>query len=434
MSIQKDAMEAYTYFFPLVFNVQQIKKYAQIGVNGNNGVGFNAFSHATQLADSTSDFVSVNNDTIYSLACIDLSGGPLRLELPETDGRYYMGQFIDAWTNNFAYVGTRGTDGQACSITLLPPDMEEPLDTERTIRFPTTVGVLLMRYAIDGPEDLKNVQRLQQQTTLTPLSPNEPLHLIPEPRLFYESLPFFNEALTYAQQYKASEEDRQKIEAKWTFESTSHMSDEWLNALQIANDTGLNHLREKLANQAHDVTYYNGWDLNLHGFDYNNTFFENGTLATDVFRIDDREKAVETRALSALGGLWGNNAYEAAYFFLWQDAAGEKLLGEHAYTITFDTLPPVKAFWSLTMYNMPEFFLVSNEIGRYSIGDRTEGLHYNADGSLTLYLQAERPKLQEQLANWLPTPKGQFRPILRMYLPKEEVFSPSFRLPPIKKS
>lgn len=120
MRIQKDAMEAYTYFFPLVFNVQQIKKYAQIGVNGNNGVGFNAFSHATQLADSTSDFVSVNNDTIYSLACIDLSGGPLRLELPETDGRYYMGQFIDAWTNNFAYVGTRGTDGQACSITLLP--------------------------------------------------------------------------------------------------------------------------------------------------------------------------------------------------------------------------------------------------------------------------------------------------------------------------
>lgn len=120
MSIQKDAMEAYTYFFPLVFNVQQIKKYAQIGVNGNNGVGFNAFSHATQLADSTSDFVSVNNDTIYSLACIDLSGGPLRLELPETDGRYYMGQFIDAWTNNFAYVGTRGQMGKLARLLYSP--------------------------------------------------------------------------------------------------------------------------------------------------------------------------------------------------------------------------------------------------------------------------------------------------------------------------
>lgn len=90
------AKKAFEYFFPLVFNIQQIKRYAGIGVEGTGGAGFNAFSHASHLANADSDFVSVNNDTIYSLAAINLTGGPLKLSLPTSFDKYYVDQFIDA--------------------------------------------------------------------------------------------------------------------------------------------------------------------------------------------------------------------------------------------------------------------------------------------------------------------------------------------------
>ena len=95
-------------------------------------------------------------------------------------------------------------------------------------------------------------------------------------------------------------------------------------------------------------------------------------------------------------------------------------------------MPPVDAFWSLTMYNVPEFLLVENPIDRYSIGDRTPGLQIADDGSLTIYLQHESPGPDNQ-ANWLPAPAGDFRPVMRMYQPKPDVLSGAYTLPAITK-
>ena len=113
----------------------------------------------------------------------------------------------------------------------------------------------------------------------------------------------------------------------------------------------------------------------------------------------------------------------------WVDGDGQPLTGERSYTLRFEQTPPVDAFWSITMYDLPEFFLVSNPIDRYSIGDRTPGLRYD-DGSLTLVLQRDDPGDAER-DNWLPTPPGRFRPILRMYAPRPEAFDGSFEIPPI---
>ena len=175
----------------------------------------------------------------------------------------------------------------------------------------------------------------------------------------------------------------------------------------------------------------NGWRLTYHLFDYNLDFFEVGTLDDPAWKIEDPRLRYIQRALAARAGLWGNHGYEAAYAMIYEDADGQPLSGEHAYRLRFDTLPPVGAFWSVTMYDIPDFFLVDNAIDRYSIGDRTPGLVHAPDGSLTIAIQRDAPEDPAARANWLPAPDGPFRPILRLYEPGEAVLDGSYALPAI---
>jgi hypothetical protein len=170
----------------------------------------------------------------------------------------------------------------------------------------------------------------------------------------------------------------------------------------------------------------------MHSFDYNLDHFGVGTIDAPEWRIDDRATAYATRAGAARGGLFGNHGYEADYEFVYVDADGEQLNGARRYELRLDTLPPVDAFWSLTMYDVPEFLLVANPIDRYSIGDRTPGLQFAADGSLTIHLQHEAPA-DDRRSNWLPAPEGDFRPIMRMYQPRPEVFAGDYTLPAIRR-
>ena len=136
------------------------------------------------------------------------------------------------------------------------------------------------------------------------------------------------------------------------------------------------------------------------------------------------------RAAAARAGLWGNHGYEAGYASSVTTSDGEQLDGARRYKIHFDRTPPVDAFWSLTMYDMPNYYLVANPIDRYSIGDRTPGVAYGDDGSLDLYLQHDSPGADKE-SNWLPTPSGDFRPLIRMYQPGAEVLDGSYELPAI---
>src|SRR5690242_12277128 len=105
---------------------------------------FNTFSHASRLAGPDNRFVSINNDTIYSIAQVDVSGGPVLLRVPDSAGRYYVLQFVDAWTNNFAYVGRRATGTEAGTFLLAPPGWQAkvPAGTQ-VIEFPTTAGTIV---------------------------------------------------------------------------------------------------------------------------------------------------------------------------------------------------------------------------------------------------------------------------------------------------
>jgi hypothetical protein len=430
------AAEAFIYGFPLVFDLQQVERFVRYGISTLPATPFNRFGHATELAGPDATFVSINNDTVYSIAQVDLSVGPVRLDVPDTAGRDYVLQFVDAWTNNFAYIGHRSTGTAAASHLLAPPGSQiQPSSDARVIQFPTDVGTIVGRWAVDSEGDLAAVKALQADLTLAPTAA-APGNGLPAPNpAVAEEISFFEQMRVWMQAFPPARRDlayQQRFEALGLFEVDSPFVDPD-PALSSALRDGLVQGRELMeqALRSNPSPVQNGWMLTYHVFDYNLDFFEVGAIDDDRWKVEDQPRTrYLLRAGAARGGLWGNHGYEAAYAMVYVDADGQQLNGGSRYQLHFDIAPPVAAFWSVTMYDTPEFFLVANPIGRYSIGDRTPGLR-TEDGSLTIFIQKDEPESPEERANWLPTPSGHFRPILRMYEPHESVFDGGYELPPI---
>ncbi len=427
MSTEELAADAFIYGFPLVFDLEQVDRFTRAGMGALAPAPLNEFSHATALAGPQDTFVSINNDTIYSIAHVDTSGGPVRLEVPDAAGRYYVLQFVDAWTNNFAYVGRRATGTAAASFLLVPPDWDGSAPGDVTvIRFPTAIASIIGRWAVEGEADLPAVRALQEGLTLAPSGPGAGLPA-PDPGV-PEELMFFERLRVWLQAFPPAERDRayqQRFEPLGLFAADSPFTAP-NPALAAGLAAGRERLEETLAQGS--GPRQNGWNLTYHIFDYNLDFFEVGALDEEQWKLEDGPGRYLIRAGSARGGLWGNHGYEAAYAMVYRDGDDQPLDGAHRYELRFTTTPPVGAFWSVTMYDLPEFFLVANPIDRYSIGDRTPGLEYAGDGSLTIVIQHDAPA---DPANWLPTPAGAFRPILRMYSPDAAVFDGTYELPPI---
>jgi hypothetical protein len=434
------AAEAFIYGFPLVFDLAEVGRFARTGIGDVPATPFNRFGHASQLAGPEAAFVSINNDTVYSIAQVDLSGGPVRLDVPDTAGRYYVLQFVDAWTNNFAYVGHRATGTRAGSFLLAPPGGGSvPQDGIPVIRFPTTVATIVGRWAVNGEADLPAVRALQSALTLSPVT-DHPGRGLPEPDASVPGeISFFDQLRVWMQAFPPARRDldyQARFEPLGLFRTDSPYADPdpaLASALREGLAQGRQMLEQALTNSP--APKQHGWNLTYHIFDYNLDFFEIGALDDPRWKAaaGPQERYV-LRAGAARGGLWGNHGYEAAYAMVYQDADGNQLNGGSRYQLRFGQTPPVGAFWSVTMYDTPDFFLVANPIGRYSIGDRTPGLHTTADGSLTIFMQRHEPQRPQERANWLPTPPGDFRPLLRMYEPGEAVFDGRYELPPIIKS
>jgi hypothetical protein len=136
----------------------------------------------------------------------------------------------------------------------------------------------------------------------------------------------------------------------------------------------------------------------------------------------------------AVNGIYGNSEAEAIYPVLALDSEGQKPEGSNKYTLHFakGQLPPVNAFWSITMYRMPEILLVDNAIDRYLLNSTMlDQFTFDADGGLTLYLQNESPGKDKE-PNWLPAPKGWFMPVIRLYWPKEEALGGRWTAPQLQ--
>jgi hypothetical protein len=428
------AADAYVYGYPLVASLTEVTRFTREGLGAVPATPFNAFGHAHRLAAPGDTFVSVNNDTIYSVAQVDVGGGPVRLVVPDTGGAYYVLQFVDAWTNNIAYVGRRASGTKAGSFLIAPRGWTGQLPDDTTlIPASTTVVSIVGRLACDGPADLPRVERLQKGLRLSASTPSARAPLpsvavtgVPADLLFFEHLRAWLAAFPPAVPDRAYQERFRPIGVLDRDPPYADPPADLAEALTEGAAQGRRRI-EEAARTAHTV---NGWHLAPHAFDYNVDFLGPGTMDLPQWKMTDRVRGYLARAVAARVGLWGNHGYEAVYAPVYVDADGAPLAGAHAYEVRFAAPPPVDAFWSLTMYDMPDYYLVPNPIERYSIGDRTPGLRREPDGSFTLRV-GHSPPADGDTANWLPAPPGAFRPIMRLYQPRSEILQGTYALPPM---
>ena len=431
------AAEMYVYGYPLVYSLREVGGFAEGHSSLPVSAPWNRFGYARELLGPETSFVSPNNDTLYTLAALDLRPGPLVLHVPDTGDRYYVLQFVDAWTNNFAYIGRRATGTAERRFLLAGPDdpAEAPEDMQ-LVRAPTGLVMVVGRVQVNGAADAPAVHALQDRFTLTPLNPSGPAQGVPapDPRVG-EDLRWWETFRVQLAAFPPPESDAPLLAVAGTLglaDATSPYVDpdpELAKALIAGAKAGRETIEELAKGGAPPPS---GWMPATHYFDYNTEYLGLGTIDAPEWRIDDRRRAYATRAAAARAGLYGNHGYEANYEIVYVDADGEQLNGSRRYELRLESMPPVDAFWSLTMYDVPKFLLVANPIDRYSIGDRTPGLDVAADGSLTVFIQRESPGPGKE-ANWLPTPEGDFRPIMRMYQPRDEVLGGDYALPPIRR-
>jgi hypothetical protein len=435
----KLAAEAFIYGYPLVYNMHEIAKFpAGPNLVSPEPVPYNKFGYARHLLTPEAHFVSPNNDSMYLIAVCDVRSGPLVLHVPDTHDRYYVLQFVDAWTNNFAYVGRRATGTKEASYLLAARDYTGAVpDGMQVIHVPTGLFVIVGRLTVNGEADLPVVYALQDQFTVTPLHENQAVIGVPQadPRVGPE-LKWWEEFRAALAAFPPPAGDAELLRICEAFGLTAAESPfvdpaPGLARILAAGEKAAGEKLEELIKTA--AKPVNGWQNVLHLFDYNLDYFEIGTLNSPAWTIPDRRIAYVTRAIAARAGLWGNHGYEANYQLVYTDAQNQLLDSDHCYELHLPQVPPVDAFWSLTMYDAHAFYLVANPINRYAIGDRTPGLKYNADGSLTIYMQRSSPGADKE-SNWLPTPQtSNFRPIMRMYQPKEPIMNGTYLLPAIQR-
>lgn len=428
MGNAKPASDLYVYAYPMV--LMDVTREQQTAVSLPEG--FRApsgqFAHTRAFPDDTfTAVVSPNADTLYSSAFVDLGDGPVVLSLPNTSGRYYLMPMYDAWSNVFASPGARTTGTGQGHFAIVGPGWTGALhDGLERIDAPTEQVLIIGRIQTNGTADYDFVHSLQDQITLTPLGSWGTSSTSPVAVAFDASVDAVTPPVDQVAQMTA--------ETFWTrFAALLHANPpaavdgemvERLGAAGIRPGFALNwsglsvDQRMRLSEAARSGLS----DVECSGhappIDISNTWavaYHLGSYGSDY----------SLRAAVAWVGLGANLPEDAIYPMTRVDHEGQPLTGEHSYVMHFDRdqLPPVRGFWSLTMYNDRQCF-VKNPIDRFAIGDRDD-LVFNDDGSLDLYIQHERPE-PEREANWLPAPAGSFNLIMRLYWPDRRVLEESW--------
>ena len=431
------AKEAYIYAFPMMENYRTMYVQAIDRSAPGYSAPFNEFAHKTELlGPDFKDVVRPNNDTMYSLAWLDLRAQPVVITVPEIKDRYYSVQLVDMFTHNFGYIGTRATGTGAGSYVVAGPQWEgsKPGDATAVFRSESNFVVCIIRTEVDGADDVATVAELQKQYRLTEMNVFLGRSRVPvatgitfpahDPSRVKSAA--FIDLLNFILTQVVVVPEEQDLMSRFAgigiqagaLSASLALTPERRDAIDAGVGQGIVALSSAARNpsQLEGVTFRadHGWD----GID---GLFGPGDAMRSKYLV---------RAFAAMLGLYGNDAVEAYYPTGNNDASGNALDGaKHRYVMRFEKgeLPQVDAFWSMTMYGFPDQLMVANPINRYSVGDRSK-LQYGKDGSLTIYIQHDAPE-KKKASNWLPAPSGPFSLQFRMYLPKPEALNPLY-LPP----
>ena len=375
---------------------------------------------------------SPNSDTPYSFLALDLRAEPYVLTVPKIEkDRYFSIQLIDLYTHNFAYIGSRTTGNDGGRFLIAGPTWKgkAPKGINKVIRSETELVVAVYRTQLFSPDDIDNVKAIQAKYKVQPLSafvgkpppkaapaidfiaPLTREEITKSPKVFQQ----VNFVLQFCPTHPSEQELMTRFAKINVGAGQSFAWDKFTPQIQQAIGEGMKDAWAEFAK------------LKERG--------DAGEIGTaDVFGTREHlQNNYLYRMAAAALGLWGNSEAEAIYPSYWNDADKQKLDGSHRYTIHFaaDQLPPVNAFWSLTMYDVPDFLLVDNPIDRYLVNSpMLDDFVRDDDGGITLYIQHDSPgKAREP--NWLPAPAGPFFMAMRLYWPKEEALDGGWKPPPL---
>lgn len=387
--------------------------------------GFDRFRHYSRSATpADKDIVTPNNDTPYSWAWLDLRSEPIVLSLPAVPApRYYVNQWFDLYTHNFAYTGVRSTGRGAGTYLFAGPNWKGtvPKGITRVFRAETDFVGTLTRTQLNGPDDIPALKAIQGQYVLTPLSrftgqPEPPA----APAVAWPAwnaskaegigfITYLNALLPFMPAVPSERAMRARFARIGIGPGLPFDPARLDPKLRTALEEGVAEASQELKAKAQQQTSSQGF------------FGSRQQLGADYLTF---------RSMGAMLGIYGNSSEEAFYATQQTGPDGQVLDGRKRWVLRFEPgqLPPVTEFWSVTMYKLPERLLVENPIQRYSIGDRTSGLKLGADGSLEIYIQSENPGA-DKVSNWLPAPAGPFFFVARLYGPKDPVLKGTWKLP-----
>jgi len=435
------AREAYLYGFPVVMNYKTMYEYT-IDTDGPDYKGpFNELACDARLfTPEDKAVVTPNADTPYCMFWMDLQAEPLVLSVPGMDAeRYYSFQLIDLYTHNFAYIGNLATGSEAGSYLLAGPDWEGdvPQGIDDIIRAETDIIFNVTRTQLFGPDDLEQVKTIQGQYQLQPLSAflgeqapaPSTVPDFPEweegsqfDERFFGYLDFMMGLIgTPGPGEAALWQDlaRLGIGPGQDFRLEA-LPQEYAEALQAGVAEGFAEIEAFIASNASDPLASGKW--------FGTRAFLNES-ALDNYGLDRPDML---RAAGAQAGLYGNSAKEAIYPTYFTDADGAPLdASKHSYTLTFPQgeLPPVKAFWSLTMYDGRTQLFIENPLDRYLLSSVVmDQFKHEEDGSLVLHIGTNAPD-QGLEPNWLPAPDGPFYMVMRLYGPEQSALDGSWKPP-----
>ena len=420
------AEEAYIYGFPMVAGYKAMYEFNVDTTSPQYKTGFNQiWNDSKTFTPKDTAIVTPNSDTPYSMVQADLRAEPIVLCVPAVEkGRYYSVQLTDMYSFNYGYIGSRATGNDPGCYMIAGPDWsgETPPGIAKVFNSETQFSLVIYRTQLFNAADIDNVKKIQAGYTVQPLSAflkqpapaaapaiDFPKFVGDDP--FKTDFPaFLDFLLQFAPATGPSAADaplREKLASigigpgkKFDFKD---LSLEHKAAIGIGIKQGFEKIDKASTSIGKEI---NGWHV---GSAFGDRTFYNGDWLL--------------RAAAAKAGIYGNNAVEAMYPMTRVDSTGQPIdTSKNNYTLTFakDSLPPVNAFWSVTMYDGKSQLLIENPINRYLINSpMLSSMKKNADGSLTLYIQKDSPGKDKE-ANWLPAPNDTVYLVMRLYWPKTE--------------
>lgn len=429
--IRDIAKQAYIYGYPMVDNYRIQYAYFQDKQSSQFRAPWNTLHSDAHVATPADTAVQTpNSDTPYTTLGADLRAEPLVLTVPEVQSnRYYSVQFIDGYTYNMGYLGSRTTGNKAGKYLLAGPNWkgEKPAGIEEVLHADTDFVLALYRTQLFGPNDIDNVKAIQAGYQVEPLSkflgtaapaaPAAPDFVVPQAPAEQKKSTKFFETLNFVLKYVPVLDSEKGLRAK--FASIGVGTDKKLDIGALPADQ-----QQAFQDGLTDAwTEYNALQARIDKGEVTTAqmFGDRQTMGTNYLY----------RMAGAINGIYGNDTAEAMYPIFRLDSAGAALNGSNKYTYRFapGQLPPVKGFWSLTMYRLPESLLVANPINRYLINSpMLPSLKKDADGGYTFYVQKESPGADKE-SNWLPAPDGPFVLIERLYWPEQAAIDGTWKAP-----